>query len=148
MEKHDVIVVGGGPAGSTCARALIRRGLRVALVDRAEFPRVKLCAGWISAPIWDALELAPADYPHPLWEWHRCHVHYRHARHTIACHGWFIRRYQLDDFLVRRSGAELHLDTAVKHVERGSDGLWTVATAGGELRARHVVGAGGTHCPV
>jgi flavin-dependent dehydrogenase len=48
---HDAIVVGGGPAGSTCARFLVQGGARVAVVDRAEFPRVKLCAGWLSAPI-------------------------------------------------------------------------------------------------
>ncbi|HVV81637.1 MAG TPA: NAD(P)-binding protein [Kofleriaceae bacterium] len=148
MATWDAIVVGGGPAGSTCARGLVRRGLRVALVDRARFPRVKLCAGWVSAPIWDALELAPADYPHGLWEWHRCHVHYRDARHTIPCHGWFIRRCQLDDFLLRRSGAELFLGAAVKQVERGDDGLWRVDLPGGELRAPYLVGAGGTHCPV
>src|SRR5688500_9820616 len=57
------VVVGGGPAGSACARVLVRGGARVAVVDRATFPRVKLCAGWVSAPIWDVLELAPAAYP-------------------------------------------------------------------------------------
>jgi flavin-dependent dehydrogenase len=36
----DVLIVGGGPAGSTCARTLSRAGARVAVVDRAEFPRV------------------------------------------------------------------------------------------------------------
>jgi flavin-dependent dehydrogenase len=148
MSSWDVIVVGGGPAGSTCARRLVAGGLRVALVDRAAFPRVKLCAGWLSTPIWDALELAPREYPHGLWEWRRCHVHHAGARHTFRGHGWFIRRYQLDDFLLRRSGAALHLSTAVKKLERGDDGQWTVTTSDGELRAPHVVGAGGTHCPV
>ena len=52
----------------------MRGGARVAVVDRAEFPRVKLCGGWLSAPIWDALALAPRDYPGGLWEWNTCHV--------------------------------------------------------------------------
>ena len=47
-ERYDAIIVGGGPAGSTCARFLVRGGARVAIVDRAEFPRVKLCGGWLS----------------------------------------------------------------------------------------------------
>jgi geranylgeranyl reductase family protein len=42
---HDVIVVGAGPAGSTAARCLAERGARVLLVDRALFPRDKLCGG-------------------------------------------------------------------------------------------------------
>ncbi len=39
----DVVVVGAGPAGATTARGLARRGLRVLLVDRARFPRSKVC---------------------------------------------------------------------------------------------------------
>jgi len=140
----DVIVLGGGPAGSSCARTLVRGGARVAVVDRATFPRVKLCAGWLSAPIWDALALSPRDYPGGLWEWNRCHVHYRGSDHAIACRGWFIRRYELDDFLLRTSGAELHLGVNVRAIERDGDGWWQVAG----LRARHLVGAAGTHCPV
>jgi menaquinone-9 beta-reductase len=140
----DALVVGGGPAGSTAARTLVRGGARVAVVDRAAFPRVKLCAGWISAPIWDVLELSPRDYPAGLWEWRTCHVFFRGRPHAIGAHGWFIRRYELDDFLLRRSGAELHLGVAVKAIDRDPDGTWRI----GELRARHLIGAGGTHCPV
>lgn len=140
---YDVLVVGGGPAGSTCARVLTAGGAKVAVLDRAEFPRVKLCAGWLSPAIWDVLQLTPASYPRGLWEWHTCHVHYRGKDHAIPCHGWFIRRYELDDFLLRTSGAELHLGTQVKHIER-VDGLWSI----GPYRARYLVGAGGTHCPV
>src|ERR1041384_5944113 len=106
-EQYDVLVVGGGPAGSTCARALVAGGARVAVIDRAEFPRVKLCAGWLSPAIWDVLELAPASYPRGIWEWNTCHVHYRRKDYAIPCHGWFIRRYELDDFLLRSSGADL-----------------------------------------
>ncbi len=39
----DVIVVGAGPAGSICALVLARAGVRVRIVDRASFPRDKLC---------------------------------------------------------------------------------------------------------
>jgi menaquinone-9 beta-reductase len=141
---HDVLIVGGGPAGSTCARFLTQGGAKVAVVDRAEFPRVKLCAGWISAPIWDVLAISPRDYTEGLWEWNTCHVHFRGRGHAIDVRGWFIRRYELDNYLLRRSGAELRLGTQVRSIERDADGLWNVAG----LRARHLVGAGGTHCPV
>jgi len=141
---YDAVVIGGGPAGSTCARFLRRGGARVAVVDRAAFPRVKLCAGWLSAPIWDALELAPADYPGGLWEWNTCHVRYRGESRAIRCRGWFIRRFELDDHLLKLSGADLYLGRSVRDIEQDDDGLWSVAG----LTARHLVGAGGTHCPV
>jgi menaquinone-9 beta-reductase len=141
---HDALIIGAGPAGSTCARFLAQGGARVALVDRAQFPRVKLCGGWISAPIWEALALTPREYPGGLWEWTTCHVSYRGEERAIPCRGWFIRRFELDDFLLRRSGADLHLGVPVQEIARDSDGLWSIAG----LRARFLVGAAGTHCPV
>jgi menaquinone-9 beta-reductase len=144
---YDVAVIGGGPAGSTCARALVAGGARVVVIDRAVFPRVKLCAGWLSPGIWSELELLPRDYPRGLWEWSTCHVHYLGKDHAIPGKGWFIRRFELDDFLLRRSGAELRLGVNVKTIERTAD-HWEIQLPDGVLHARYLVGAGGTHCPV
>jgi geranylgeranyl reductase family protein len=44
----DVIVVGGGPAGATAARALALGGARVVVLDRATFPRNKPCGGGLT----------------------------------------------------------------------------------------------------
>ena len=140
----DAIIVGGGPAGSTCARQLVRRGMRVAVIDRRRFPRVKLCGGWLSPGVWEALELDRGEYPGGLWPWRRCHVQYRGERHTLAARGDFVRRYEFDDFLLRQSGATVIEGHAVEAFDR-RDGIWSVD---GRYRARWLVGAGGTHCPV
>ncbi len=147
---YDVAIVGGGPAGSTCARVLVDGGARVVVVDGAPFPRVKLCAGWLSPGIWDVLQLSPREYPRGLWEFHVCHVHYRGRDHAVPGKGWFIRRLELDDFLLRRSGAELRLGARVKQLERDRGGdRWSIELPeGGAIHARYLVGAGGTHCPV
>ncbi len=144
---YDVAIIGGGPAGSTCARKLVAGGARVVVIDRSTFPRVKLCAGWLSAGIWDVLELSPRDYPRGLWEWSVCHVHYQGSDHAVPGKGWFIRRFELDDFLLQRSGAELRLGVHVKQVTR-YDGEWSIDLPNETIRATYLVGAGGTNCPV
>jgi geranylgeranyl reductase family protein len=48
MAAADVLVVGAGPAGSASAIRLARAGLRVILVDRARFPREKVCSEYMS----------------------------------------------------------------------------------------------------
>lgn len=45
---YDVIVVGGGPGGSTCAALLGKKGRKVLLVDKAKFPRDKTCGDAVS----------------------------------------------------------------------------------------------------
>jgi flavin-dependent dehydrogenase len=62
----DAIVVGGGPGGSTAAWRLARDGARVTVLDAARFPRLKLCAGWVTPTVWRTLELDPEAYPHTL----------------------------------------------------------------------------------
>lgn len=46
--KNDVVIAGGGPAGSTCARELARRGFAVTLVERSVFPRRKVCGEYLN----------------------------------------------------------------------------------------------------
>jgi len=46
-DAREVVVVGGGPAGSVMAWSLARRGVRVAVVERASFPREKVCGDFV-----------------------------------------------------------------------------------------------------
>src|SRR5688572_801879 len=49
VAMFDAIVVGAGPAGSAAARLLAQAGWEIALVERSEFPRRKICGEFISA---------------------------------------------------------------------------------------------------
>jgi len=60
--RYDVIVVGGGPAGATAAILLAQQGQRVAVVEKAAFPRRKVCGEFVSATTWPLLhELGVAN---------------------------------------------------------------------------------------
>ncbi|WZO98616.1 NAD(P)/FAD-dependent oxidoreductase [Isosphaeraceae bacterium EP7] len=58
IDSYDAVVVGAGPAGSMTARELARRGARVLLVDRATFPRSKVCGCCVNPRALHVLELA------------------------------------------------------------------------------------------
>jgi menaquinone-9 beta-reductase len=67
-ERFDVIVVGGGPGGSSAARQLAWSGLSVVLLDKARFPRDKLCGGLISERSTKLLEHIFGDAIAPTYE--------------------------------------------------------------------------------
>jgi geranylgeranyl reductase family protein len=43
MKEYDVVIIGAGPAGCACALALRNSGLKVAILDKQDFPRDKVC---------------------------------------------------------------------------------------------------------
>lgn len=63
MEKKefDVLIIGSGPAGAACAMALARSGLSVAVLDKASFPRDKICGDALSVDVLNQLPLLHPD---------------------------------------------------------------------------------------
>jgi flavin-dependent dehydrogenase len=145
LPTYDAIIVGGGPAGSTCASILVGSGVHTLLLDKAGFPRVKLCAGWLSAPVWDILGLSPRQYPLGLWAFNQVHIQFRGRKYTLQANGYFVRRYEFDDFLLRRSKVETREGFMVRQIERDRAGYWVIDN---QFRAKYLIGAGGSHCPV
>jgi len=143
MKSCDVIVVGGGPAGSSCAARLVDGGAKVIVLDRAEFPRLKLCAGWVTPKVMSDLKLDICDYPHRLNTFDHLKAHFKGLFFKIATTQHSIRRLEFDDFLLLRSGAEFSTHR-VKAIAR-TNGSYIID---GKFRSKFLVGAGGTSCPV
>src|SRR3954470_11274052 len=55
MERVDVAIVGGGPAGSSCAIVCAERGLRTVVLERETFPREKVCGDCLNPACWPVL---------------------------------------------------------------------------------------------
>lgn len=150
VETCDVLVVGGGPAGSTCARQLRQAGLDVLVIDKQAFPRDKVCAGWITPAVVESLELDLDEYSkgrvmQPIRGFRIGTIGGAEAetRYDEAV-SFGIRRCEFDDYLLRRSDARLATGEAVKSIVRNG-GSWLV---NGRISTPLVVGAGGHFCPV
>lgn len=150
MDQCDVLIVGGGPAGSTCAWKLRQAGLDVAVLDKQAFPRDKVCAGWITPAVVQELQLDLRDYAlervlQPLTGFRTSVIDGRETEVTYGqAVSYGIRRCEFDHYLLARSGARLLLGEAFKSMQRSDDG-WLVND---HIRTPLVVGAGGHFCPV
>jgi len=150
MDSCDVLIVGGGPAGSSCAWGLRKSALDVLVVDRSKFPRSKVCGGWITPQVFQMLEVEPAVYARAnllqeitgfqIGTIGRDGVVVDYAR-TVS---YGIRRWEFDQYLLRRCGARCKEGLEVVRLERVAGG-WLI---NGAIKARLLVGAGGHFCPV
>jgi geranylgeranyl reductase family protein len=151
VEQCEVLIVGGGPAGSTLAWRLQNEGLDVRVWDKARFPRDKTCAGWVTPAVVRSLQLNLEDYAkvRTLQPIHGFRIAHMGGRAVETHYGaspvsYGIRRCEFDHYLLQRSGAPAFLGRPISTIERDRDG-WVVNN---ELRTRLLVGAGGHFCPV
>jgi geranylgeranyl reductase family protein len=150
MDACDVLIVGGGPAGSSCAWKLRDSGLSVVILDRQTFPRDKVCGGWITPPVVEELEIDLEKYSrdYVLQNIYGFRTSQMGGREAETNYGrpisYGIRRCEFDDFLLKRCRGRIQQGVPLTRLERSGD-RWIV---NGQFKARLVIGAGGHFCPV
>ena len=152
MERWDAIVVGAGPAGCAAAYDLAGAGRAVVLLDDAEFPRHKACAGGLTRKSLRALRYSVAPVTREtvsaiVVEKKRGETATLASRSAVCA---MTVREELDDFCLRRTmeaGAQFERIGPIIGIDADGNGV-TVATAGREYHGRFLVGADGVHSRV
>jgi geranylgeranyl reductase family protein len=156
MKLWDAIIVGAGPAGCAAAYDLARSGREVLLLDRAEFPRQKACAGGLTSKTVRALRYPVA----PVTRQTLAHIRIETPdskstvlrRHDDYC--FMTVRQELDDYCFRQTlaaGAQFRRIRAITGIAEDGDriSLEVNLDAGGEtLQAGYLIGADGVHSQV
>ena len=156
----EVLVVGAGPAGAATATALARAGVDVLVVDKARFPREKICGDGLTTAALrelDALGLDPAAVPSWI-DIDDVVVRSPSGREVTfplprdgGRYGAVARRRDLDAALVdlaRRAGATVVEGAALRTARQGADGVHVEVDGVGRVDARWAVGADGMWSPL
>ncbi|MBI4514863.1 MAG: NAD(P)/FAD-dependent oxidoreductase [Deltaproteobacteria bacterium] len=159
---YDVIVAGAGPAGATAAYYLATGGKRVALLEKASFPRDKFCGDAWCAPALDILEdmgvlqrleadglirdTTSGGFISPSGE---SYISTGQNGGAPGTRCYAIKRIICDERIARRAaevGAELIENANVASAQLDADGLWTVRCHDGRrFRAKMLVAADGAN---
>ena len=104
--KYDVIVIGGGPSGSTVATRLAQRGRRVVLLEKEHFPRFHIGESLLpcSVPLFEQLGVLPALHEHGFLV--------KYAAEFVTADGGVTRRYAFADGLIPGAPSAFEVDRA------------------------------------
>lgn len=147
MQSFDVIIIGAGPAGATCALKLARHDIRVLLLDKSRFPRSKPCGGGFSQKARDLydFDLSPVIETAIT----RAEISLQSRNPAVVNRpegaGYMITRNKFDNLLAGKAteaGAELHEQEAFLSLQPEKNG-WLVSTGRDRYYADFLVGADG-----
>jgi geranylgeranyl reductase family protein len=144
----EVAIIGAGPAGATLAHELLQAGIETVLIDKAVFPRVKVCGGGLTIK---ALKFLPPDISEVLENEIRqvklsFGLNQAFTKTSIRPLMYTVERKRFDAALVdraRHAGSEFKEGERLYQIAAGPGDAVTIATSKGNLKARVVVGADG-----
>lgn len=158
--ETDVIVIGAGVSGTSCALQLARQGRRTLLLDRQHFPRHKTCGEFLSPETKEMLEylgirhdklaIGTSIMDHAMI----IMPHGGEITAPLPGQAYGFSRYELDRLLQQhamRAGADIVTGTTVTHIRLLDDQRFEVDAKQGDERVRYVaravIGAHGTKKP-
>jgi menaquinone-9 beta-reductase len=160
--NYDIIIAGGGPAGSTCALALEHSGLRVLMVEKDVFPRDKICGDAVGINAQQIMGMLNPAYEHEMLEvLDRTTIskaklyspNFQALEIDFPISGHCIRRKDFDTWLFEKACAQNKQLTVwqgqgLKNVTTSAEGVQIETTDGQQATAKVIVGCDGAHSVV
>ena len=150
---YDVIVVGGGPGGSTAARFCAKAGLKALIIEKEKFPRYKPCGGCLSTKTFHLLGLNLTSVIENTiygskFTYRSKDPFFIETKDPIA---FLVMRDRFDQLLINKAseeGAEILEGEKVTGVEEKGDGVEVELAKGRRFHSRYLIGADGAESVV
>jgi len=150
---YDVIIVGGGPGGSTAARFCAKAGLKVLIMEKEKFPRYKPCGGCLSTKTVHllGLDLSPVienTIYGSKFTYRSKDPFFIETKDPIA---FLVMRDRFDQLLINKAleeGVEILEGEKVIGVEEKGDGVEVELAKGKRFHSRYLIGADGPESAV
>lgn len=155
----DVLVAGGGPAGSALSLRLARAGCSVAQLERTSYEGFRVgeslppnaARQLMRLGVWERfLETGPTEVHGVQSAWGTSELDSSSFLTNPLLKGWHVDRARFDQMLsvsAREAGTQVFTGISARHIRREADGLWSAEAAGSggslNLRARFLVDAAG-----
>jgi geranylgeranyl reductase family protein len=156
MTTHDVIIVGGGPAGATAGITLLGKGIKVLLMEKATFPKQKICGGGISMRaihrfpfLSKHLNEIPVNYIRKVYLQSPNRSEIREERDKPIY--FMAKRDAFDSMLLdicKNAGLQVLENTKLRSIHRTENSLALLTGSGDTLTAKLVIGADGLHSTI
>lgn len=161
IKNYDLVICGAGPAGTSAAMALEQSGLKIALLDKYDFPRDKICGDFVAAKgIRELVKIKPElksvieNYPQKatnkstrlyVGELDPLQIDWVLTSYTI-------KREEFDNLLLQEvlnaAKVDFYPKHAVKKVENSNGAVQLETSSGNHFSAKMVIGADGAHSQV
>jgi geranylgeranyl reductase family protein len=162
IQQFDVIIAGAGPSGSSCAMSLANSGLKVALVDKAVFPRDKTCGDALGIDVinqlsrmsedlgekFKLLQNKSASYGIKVFSADHSSIAIPLLHNNVKSCGYVVPRMEFDNLLFQHAKEQSNIhcfeNTVIEKIEKNKS-VVIVTTNNGSLQAPLIVGTDGAH---
>jgi menaquinone-9 beta-reductase len=156
-KRYDIIICGSGPAGSTCALALANSGLRVAVIEKHNYPRDKVCGDAVAAYVPKVLHTINPAFSAAFKNFEEkvivntCRIvapNQKIIDLSYRQHGFIAKRYALDNFLYELAASQPNITYFLNHtitdaVIHPAEGIVTIKANDRVFTSRLIVGCDG-----